>query len=415
MIPLIETTIVRNDFRASKRQTNNRLVALFVLLLILGLLMFSDVSATTIFQDNFDTYDLGKLDTQGGWIKTSGVYPDVWWVVNDMKFQGVKSAYSGFEIDVGVQKTGNTIPQGKISFYFRYSGKSETDYFVAGIFELGYSQFPISVRNGEFFYINGSGGVDLYGSVGELIWNYVEIEWDKSVRSIRFNVNNLGWTNWVYVSSPAYHFDIDTFFMVSFSQEIWVDRIQEFLPDYLCNFQNCNLCYNENECYLAGCNWNSETEFCEYKSYGVCGIEHYLGFCETQFECETFGGYWVADYCWETQPPTITNWENYYSDNSDFETPTALITSLVNLTQPVMEIAGGWLVALESIFDKAEATQKGEQFGEAIPIARGYLVNINDFFGGFPVSEAFVFFLVITLAVGVFRIVKSIIMLVKPF
>ena len=126
------------------------------------------------------------------------------------------------------------------------------------------------------------------------------------------------------------------------------------------------------------------------------------------------GGFWKADFCWEIEPPEIIDWENYYLEHSDFETPTSLVSSLVELIKQPLETAGGWLVSLENIFDTAQATQKGEQFGEAIPIARSYLMTINDFFNGFPVSEIFIFFLTITLAVGVFRIIRNIIALIKP-
>lgn len=417
MTPINDTNAVRSQFRATNKHTNYGLVALWVLLLVLGFLMISNNVFATIFTDDFETYTTGTdLGSQVNW--------DCNYSFDFQPIISENRAYSGIK-SVENKYVNNQIP----SFCWRFGDITFT----------GNQQV--------WFYISS-------GIIGDIIFHqhpYIQLKFDNANNLIKYYDENLNWTtlttfnewnNWVVFSVEwrlvgefseyRYSFNGGNFTEWQKPQELlnvnrsmveWHTRNQsgyfyfdtfEATPEN-CSIQTCNFCYTEYSCFLSGCNWNSETETCESKPYGTCGIENYLRFCDIQFECEALGGYWVADFCWEIEPPEITNWDIYYSEHSDFDTPTNLTTSLVNLTEPIMETAGGWLVSMESIFDTAEATQKGEQFGEAIPIARGYLATINEFFGGFPISEAFIFFLIITLAIGVFRIVRNIILLVKPF
>jgi len=417
MTPINHTNAVRRQFRATNKQTKYVFVALWVLLLVLGFLMFSDVLAVSVFTDDFETYTTGTdLGSQVNWY--CNYSPDFQPIISENRaYSGIKSVenkYVNNAVRSFCERIGDLTPTGNQQVWFYISSGITGDiHFIPHSF----IQLKFDEANNLIKYLDENTvwiTLTTFNEWNE--WVVFSVEW-KLVgdhTEFRYSYNNGNFTEWL---NPEILLNVNKV-KIEWNTKaqtglFYFDTI-EATPEN-CSFQTCNFCYTEYSCFLSGCIWNSETETCESKPYGTCGIENYLRFCETQLECEALGGYWVADFCWEIEPPEITNWDIYYSEHSDFDTPTNLTTSLVNLTQPIMETAGGWLVSMENIFDTAEATQKGEQFGEAIPVARGYVSTINDFFGGFPISEAFIFFLIITLAIGVFRIVRNIILLVKPF
>lgn len=421
---------IENNVRTPLKATRIRfLVGLLVFLFILGFFLFStDVFAIPPFEETFNTYDDGNLAGQGNWVSSTYPPPYDWFVSGVNVFEGTKAISCPNDLcgdkRVGVFPTEQGI--WSLKFYLA-EGECEADFDYFGIW-LG------SDSDLNWFRIQDLGeGCKLYTRAyeGEVElgipfynqWLSTEIEWNLTgdYLTSKYRVRYLGiWSNWLRsfhaVSLPE---DLDAMILTADTRPtnvkpVLIDFIVEPPLPTECSSENCDLCYTETECFLADCHWNDLTEICEQPPFGVCGSGNYLRFCETQSECEALGGYWRADFCWKEAPPTIPDWENYYLLHSRFDTPTSLITNMVGFTEPIMERAGGWLVSLEGIFDTGEALARGEQFGEAIPTARGYLAIINNFFGGFPISEAFMFFLVITLAIGVFRIIRNIISLIKP-
>lgn len=426
MISQNQKNFVSEPFRAINSDNKKwLLVFLFVFFLIVGKIAF----AIPPFAETFETYDIGNLieKSQGNWLD----FPlsDDFFVESVETYEGIRaiSCISDFCGDHRVGTTPSWLGSWSLKMYF-IGNSYENNQF--SIFLGADTTFPQNINwlyldftTGEF-YTSYFGGTEKLGDLEFNKWLSTEIQWNLDSNGLLslYRVRYEGvWSNWLrplyYSDNPT---DIQAIFLradtrATSTQPIIIDYIVEPPPLPQCDFYNCNLCYTETECFLAGCNWNIETEICEPQPFGECGIKYNLRFCETQEECETFGGYWVANFCWETEPPSIYSWEAYYSEHSKFATPTSMIASLVNLTAPILETTGGWLVALESIFNVPEASQKGAELGEAIPTARGYLATINNFLGGFPISEAFILFIVITIAIGVFRIIRNIIALIKPF
>lgn len=371
--------LIREHFRTIKIQLKKG-VTLFLICLIVFLIFPKIVFADTILIEDFENYNFGILGGQGGWIARE-VTPQFRVVIDD-KHSGLKSIYyaNHFADNAQVKKTGTSIADGNITFWWKIVEETiENDF----IFALGETidDFNIwfrvlyepSTENINTYYWSGTYYYLISSGVATSTWNFTQIEWRNSDDKVRFKTNDDVWTNWVDTALP---FDTIGNVLIASWIEVYIDDISY--------------------------------------TFGNCGTDNYLRFCYTENECITNGGYWVADFCWKIPPPETLNWDEYYLEHSQFTTPTTMIVSLVNLISPSLESAGGWLVALEDIFNVAKAGEKGEEFGEAIPIARGYLQIINDFFGGLPLSEAFVFFIVIMLGIGVFRIVRNIISLIKP-
>jgi hypothetical protein len=177
---------------------------------------------------------------------------------------------------------------------------------------------------------------------------------------------------------------------------------------------DCPNCLTQETCEEWNfCYWYQPDEICKFGT-GVCGEGINLQFCDTGEDCEGAGGYWYDDYCWLSAPPEIfTDWDTYYDLYGDYATASEWITGVASTSFGFFQNIGGFLTTFGDRFDLQEAYQKGKNFGKAIPLARGYLGLLNDFAGDLPIGEFFIFILVFMLAVGVYRLVRSLIQLVK--
>jgi len=111
----------------------------------------------------------------------------------------------------------------------------------------------------------------------------------------------------------------------------------------------------------------------------------------------------------------IDEWAGFYSENSDkWATSTELFNSLAVVIDPVMVWIGNLSLSFSSLFDASTTANKGQEYGEAIPVLRGYLVLIDGFFGGAPISGVFFFYILISLLVIVFKLITGLIHLIKP-
>jgi len=161
--------------------------------------------------------------------------------------------------------------------------------------------------------------------------------------------------------------------------------------------------------------WDKDTSTLSLLAEDICNFGEYCRFCLTQEECESkIGCSWVNDYCWWGEETPVLDWDNYYSQHSDFTTSTAFITHLTGFVTPIFKTISAWVNSFTDIFDIDKAGDRGTEFGEAIPKARGYLDIIDDFFGGFPISEIFLFFLMITIVIIVLKIILVILNIVIP-
>jgi hypothetical protein len=172
----------------------------------------------------------------------------------------------------------------------------------------------------------------------------------------------------------------------------------------------CNYCITETACEDQGCYWNGSE--CYYGT-GECGEGLELQFCDNEGDCETAGGYWYDDYCWLSAGTEVSSFDDYYAEYGDYATPTAWISDLADGTGGFFNSIGGFLSTFKAFFDLRKAIDYGKIFGGAIPTALSYLKIINDFCGGFPVASLFIFALGFMLAIGVFRIVRNLVQLVK--
>jgi hypothetical protein len=123
----------------------------------------------------------------------------------------------------------------------------------------------------------------------------------------------------------------------------------------------------------------------------------------------------VSGYVSPGQPLPIGSWPSYYASHTDakFPTSTAIFTTITGVFSDIVQKITSFVNDFRTIFDSESAFAKGAELGSAVPTARGYLKPINDFFGSLPVSEIFIFCILTLLVVNVYRLVKTILQLIR--
>lgn len=106
--------------------------------------------------------------------------------------------------------------------------------------------------------------------------------------------------------------------------------------------------------------------------------------------------------------------EYVYDEYSNYATSTKLYTTLTGALKPIIATLGDNLTYFSSQFNQNKAKETGQNIGNAIVIVRTYAGNINSFFNNLPVSETLLLYLILLVAVAIFRIIRQAINLI-PF
>lgn len=116
----------------------------------------------------------------------------------------------------------------------------------------------------------------------------------------------------------------------------------------------------------------------------------------------------------ETYLP-FEEWQTYYSEHSErFATSTPIFNTMAETFSPVISWFGNTILFFNNYFNPELAGEKGEEIGNSIRTARGYLESIDDFFGGLPISTIFIFYLITTIVVIIYRLIKGILTIIIP-
>jgi len=120
----------------------------------------------------------------------------------------------------------------------------------------------------------------------------------------------------------------------------------------------------------------------------------------------------------ETTPSTpafgYTSPDTYYVAHSNYSTSTALFNELSNSIGSLIQSVGNSLSAFANKFSLTDAQQTATLVASSISTIRTYSNNLNSFFGSLPVSEILFLYLIIFIAVIIFRLIKNLVNLIKP-
>ncbi len=178
--------------------------------ILFGIIFFSGIlswgfwaSAATIFTDDFNGYNAGNLNGQGGWSATSAYL-----VGSNPVKEGAKALRSSlFDNFAPAVKSGASLNDGQITMYVHRFDANQPGIFY---FILREGDFPkIEIRGnygaqGKFQYVDGFTGSYLnFGpSFGYDDWYAIQIQWRSSDHSARYNINGGSWTGWAPALAP---------------------------------------------------------------------------------------------------------------------------------------------------------------------------------------------------------------------
>jgi hypothetical protein len=353
-----------------------------VLLPLLIFLIFPIFNASaSIFDDNFDSYNLGNINNQDNWISLNdNCY------VSHAQYQSGTKSLSVLGNDFYCLKTSETSSgSGTTSFYFWLG-----DYASYGSGNLAY---VLRDTNGDnriviTFQYNPTPdkyevylGTYLYNSdVSNENWNFMQVYYDVSTHKWTAKLNNddispeQDWISGIGTNIKSIQISGITPESISY-----IDTFgDEIVPI------GCILYIDETICEQSGCYW------CEIDDNYSCDYAPFGDSCKNPNEGDI----------------TFTSFIDYYNEHADLEnfpTPSSLITSLSAFIETIIDGVSGFLVNFQYNFDLAKAQSNGEEIGQIIPTARGYLIPINDFFGGFPLTDLFIFCILILVVVILFR------------
>jgi hypothetical protein len=147
----------------------------------------------TIFEDDFNSYDDGDLNGQGGWTAPSGVD-----IQGTVVKEGAKAVKVTASIDQVSSKSGNAVATGKVTIYCRQN--NNTDVTARGGIDLksgstacGY--IGINATVGKFTIRHGSSDI-VIGNLAVDTWHCVEVEWDCDIDQYRARVDGGSWSDW---------------------------------------------------------------------------------------------------------------------------------------------------------------------------------------------------------------------------
>lgn len=115
-------------------------------------------------------------------------------------------------------------------------------------------------------------------------------------------------------------------------------------------------------------------------------------------------------------PPILPEYlgcDSYYQLHSNYSSATNLFNSICSALSPLLGSVSSNLTAFNDRFSSNDAVSSGSQFGGAILAIRGYANNLNSLFNNAPVSQALTFYIILFLAVIIFRLIRGLVNLIK--
>lgn len=432
--------------------------------LLFGFLFVSEAKASYM-SENFEIYEVGQdILALPNWWTATGAPVDYMEVRSIPVYSGSRGTIfnknllsSNHNVTYNF-KNGDTISDGSFSIAFRTNGTTgSVDGLVFSLSDLdgttGTLNFGYTLGSfGQIKYKSNNNWFLLGNYTGDT-WFVISMEWivvEGTSAQVRYKLDAGSWTGWLATPTnqkiaPSY---------LVFTYQRWANTKYWYIDDIsihaTCNGTHCQECETWADCENANCVWSFTYNYCFQNEYGcglgygeqkcffcetevtceaiedcywsedycfygtgACGQGLECQFCEDQTTCETAGCFWYGTFCWFETKPSIFSWTNYYNDYGDYETPSAWVNDVATASQSFFESVGGLLATFKNSFDLQSAYQNGKDFGNAIPIARGYLATLNDFVGVLPIGNFFLFILIFMLAIGVFRMVRALIQLIK--
>lgn len=434
-------------------------LAVGLLWVLLG--VFNVILASSIFEDDFNAYELGNLVGQGGWTE---FYPRGGLVIDDPVLEGARAVdMCGQEPGVSASsyKIGNPLSIGTTYFHLKLSEYNPDNY---GMIQLNSHEFGLVI------VINFDVVPD-----NEILWRYYDGGWIE-IKTTPFTDEWIEMAiDWNSVTHQFKVFIIDTWTELFNSEALNVD-IDKFVFDHICYGNTTTYLDFISEEELApppekvwAVSPASGTEitsvastfefgwegledwdnllvvfqnrptgiFSQAKTYDLTSVtstieltfedfnfdrngKFYFYAVASKLEMEIIegmfltGGYsydWTSDLVDPEHWFTInieglvsifemSDYETWYGEVSKFTTSTAMFVSIAGFFDPIFNYIGEFGNRIKNYFNLNEAYSQGYEIGKTIPYFTFFVAQVSLFLGGFPILKWV--FVVILLLVGIF-------------
>ncbi len=184
----------------------------------------------TIFEDTFNTYDDGDLNTQGSWSGSTAYDVEVGDATNPEGADSGKQVKCSAGAAAEIVKTGTGQGDGKISWYMKCSttvGAGGKFLFVLS--EAGTDKILAGFRDDDIVSCGDAAWqVHLNGFTANQ-WYLTELEWEGTGDTYRIRIDGGTWSDWLTPCGSATWTTLDRveFYHYGGGEDIYIDYIAE--------------------------------------------------------------------------------------------------------------------------------------------------------------------------------------------
>ena len=422
-----------------------------------------DVFGATIFEDDFESYNLGNINGQGGWSDTTDIVD----VVNDNVFQGEKAGhcYNSDPNSTWAFKTGAITPA-PFEFTFKFYVLEPVFSVADIIFNLGGGitgtstistylgsklQWNNDTQKIEFYTYDFFSATWILNSseVATSTWHTLTFEgsnnqWRAKIDTGEWSIwntpeNNFDWISRFTIFGGYLHFYFDQMgapelgapeFRVYGISPVSGTEITSTSTEFSFGWEGLATSTS----YYQGfwLNFREKTTGIKTEGYlfttaeptgtATTSLENFNFVKNSDYYLTAVGAGYTYGYYTDLVSPEfyytiniaglpdvfkMTDFSTWYSENSKFATPTAIFVSLTGFLEPVFSKIGEFGERTTEFFDLDDAYTRGYDIGIIFPTFTQYINEIEVFMGGFPIIRLFLVSLIVLLGIFIIKLIMK--------
>jgi len=415
------------------------LLLTLILALCCGFISIVDVCyATDVFTDNFDSYALGSLASQGSWSVGLG-----WEVVNDLYHSAPQSIHTTTcNTCTELATLDNPSANGTGSFWFYLAPDTDTSDYAGLELSLdqtdplkrcGYWNITPYYGDGIFHIANSVGPLDGMPDISLGVWHLITFIWSAGSPTT-YTLSLDGGTPSAPLNCSGDNMIINRYTLTeknSYSNSIYVDnfgaetKVSSILsitsPETGSTITDDTDEITISWFYIDSLEWtNIKMLFNDYQISESSAIVNVPitsdnGSADVPISAFNLGhnGGWIltaivenpTEYNFDIpnppftlildvegwpEPYVFTDFETWYSENVvSYEDPSDWAITMTGFVNPIFEKVGEFGDRIDVYLNISEAYSKGLALGGVFPVLNAYILKINIFFGGFPIVQFF--------------------------
>jgi len=396
-------------------------------------------------------------------------YPPFKVVAEGYSGYGASSWYGGVSNPSNNFKTGASTTEGSLQFHFKVSASGSNPwqsgrFSISEETEDQNIQLDFDCKDGNCEQANGvriryvsTSSSPVLGYVEANTWTKMSVEWDTISNTQRFKIAENDWSDLTEIINEPESLAVIKFYGTSYVSDftIFFDEIETGVPPPppelrvwgISPVSGTSTATTTINFTFGWEGWDFEDI---YKDFVLSFYEKNTGIVvgsviyepttitgSSTLALSSFGFYKTGDYYFKTKArsplyeytayyttdlvspvwwinlnvagwspvfemPDYTTW---YAENSKFATSTAIFTGITNFLSPIFGKIGEFGNSVVAFLDLDEAYDRGYDLGLTIPLFSAYVSEIEVFFGGFPIIQLFLAFLVILLGIFIVRLI----------